>query len=246
MAVNHYFQSGNNISNSNEQNLLESMIIECIKIKGFDLYYLPRQTENLDQIFLEDSSSYFDHFHTIEMYLENVDGYGGDGEMLSKFGIELRQTATFTVSKKVWADAVRNDPNLQLPNRPCEGDILYFPLTKSFMEVRRVEHADPFYQFGKLYVYKLSCELYQYSHETFFTGDVDIDAINARNTDELQNLVQDEYGYGLLAENGDYILKEDFVLKKIEPTSDNEELLSRANNIIDWDVRNPFAEVSKR
>lgn len=244
MAVNFYFQSGKNISNRNEQNLLEGMIIETIKIKGFDLYYLPRNTQNLDMILGEDRSSYFDRYHAIEMYLENVDGFGGDGELLSKFGIEIRETATFTVSRKRWEDETRDDKGLQLPNRPAEGDLLYFPLTKSFFEIRHVEHANPFYQLGKLYVYRLNCELYQYSHETFFTGDVEIDAINARNTDELQNLVLDEYGYALIAENGDYILQDNFILKDIEPISDNEELISDAFNLIDWSESNPFAEAT--
>lgn len=245
MAVSHYFQSGKSISNKNEQNLVESMVQEVIKQVGFDIYYLPRNTENLDEILGEDPSSYFDRYYPVEMYLENVDGFGGDGEMLSKFGIELRETVTFTVARKRWEECVRNDVNLQLPNRPAEGDILYFPLTKSFFEIRKAEHANPYYQLGKLYVYKLSCELYQYSHEVFFTGDTEIDVINERSTDELKNLVLDEYGYALLAENGDYILKDDFSLKKIEPLSDNQELYKRASDIIDWNVNNPFAEIER-
>lgn len=245
MAVNHYWQSGKNIDNANEQNLLERMIVECIQIKGFDMYYLPRNTENLDAILGEDPSSYFDRYSVVEMYLENVDGFGGDGEMLSKFGIEIRESATFTVSRRRWEECTREDMGLQLPNRPAEGDLLYFPMTKSFFEIRKVEHANPFYQLGKLYVYKLNCELYQYSHEVFFTGDTEIDVINDRSTDELKNLVLDEYGYALLAENGDYILKDDYSLKAIEPLSDNEELYTRASAIIDFSVNNPFAEIMK-
>lgn len=243
--INHYFQSGKSISNRNEQNLVESMVQEVIKQVGFDVYYLPRNTENLDEILGEDASSYFDRYYPIEMYLENVEGYGGDGEMLSKFGIELRETVTFTVARKRWEECLRNDNNLQLPNRPAEGDILYFPLTKSFFEIRRAEHANPYYQLGKLYVYKLSCELYQYSHEVFFTGDPEVDVINDRSTDELKNLVLDEYENALLAENGDYILKDDFSIKKIEPLSDNEELYDRASDVIDWNVNNPFAELER-
>lgn len=246
MATNHYWQAGRNLNNPNEQNLLERMITECIQIKGFDLYYLPRQTENLDMILGEDASSYFDHFHVLEMYLENVDGFGGDGEMLSKFGIEIRETATFTVSRSRWEQCTRDDKTLQLPNRPAEGDLLYFPMTKSFFEIRKVEHANPYYQLGKLYVYKLNCELYQYSHEVFFTGDVDIDSINERTTDELQNLVLDELGYALMSENGALIVQEEYNIKSIEPMSDNDELFSRAADIIDFSVNNPFAEVLPR
>lgn len=245
MAVNKFFQSGMNMSNKNEQDLIERMVVESIQIKGFDLYYLPKQTENLNDIMGEDPSSYFDHFHVIEMYLENVNGYG-DGMMLSKFGLELRDTATFTVSRRRWEECTREDTTLQLPNRPVEGDILYFPLTKSFFEIKKVEHDNPFYQLGKLYVYKLDCELYQYSHEVFFTGDAEIDSINSRSTDELKNLALDEYGYGLLAENGDYILKDDYDLKSIEPLSDNEELYSNAlDGLLNTSTTNPFAMIKK-
>lgn len=221
------------------------MVQEVIKQVGFDVYYLPRNTENLDQILGEDASSYFDRYYPIEMYLENVEGYGGEGEMLSKFGIELRESVTFTVSRKRWEECLRNDNNLQLPNRPAEGDILYFPLTKSFFEIRKAEHANPFYQLGKLYVYKLSCELYQYSHEVFITGDSEVDVINSRSTDELKNLITDELGIPILAENGEYIIDDGFSLKKIEPLSDNQELYKRASEVIDWSVSNPFAELER-
>lgn len=243
MATNHYFQAGKNLNNRNEQTLMEGMIIECIKIKGFDLYYLPRNTENLDDIMGEDPSSYFNRYYPIEMYLENIDGFGGDGELLSKFGIEIRETATFTVARRRWEECTRNDAGLQLPNRPAEGDLLYFPMTKSFFEIRRVEHANPFYQLGKLYVYRITCELYQYSHEAFFTGDEEVDSINNRNTDELQHLVNDEYGQAILNEAGGYIIRDDFILKTIEPISDNEELNKKAIGIINWSENNPFAEI---
>lgn len=245
MSVNHYFQSGRSISNPNEQRLMEGMVREVIKQIGFDLYYLPRNTENLDQILCEDASSYFDRYHTIEMYLENVDGFGGNDAMLSKFGIELRDTVTFTVSRTRWEECTRNDKGLQLPNRPAEGDLLYFPLTGGVFEIRKVEHANPFYQFGKLYVYKLNCELYQYSHEIFDTGDAEVDNINNRSTDALTNLVLDEYGQALLAENGGYIILDDYTIKRIDVLSDNDELYDKAANIIDFSVSNPFAEIIK-
>ena len=246
MPTNHYFQSGSSFNNRNEQNLIEGMVQEVIKQVGFDLYYIPRNVENFDSIFGEDTSAYFDRFSLVEMYLENVDGFGGDGAMLSKFGLELRETVTFTVARKRWDEAARKDPNLILPNRPAEADLLYFPLTKSFFEIRRVEHANPFYQLGKLYVYKLSCELYQYSHESFFTGDADVDAINVRTTDQLQNLVLDEIGHAFLTEQNDYVLRDDYSIKKIDTLSDNEELANRASTLIDFSVRNPFAELERK
>lgn len=246
MATNHYFQAGRNIDNRNEQRLIDRMVAEVIQIKGFDVYYIPRRTENFNRLFGEDASSYFDHFHTIEMYLENVEGWGGD-EMLSKFGLEIRESATFTVSRSRWNECTREDQyGLTLPNRPAEGDLLYFPLTKSFFEIRRVEHANPFYQNSKLFVYKLNCELYQYSHEVFDTGDHEVDAINTRSTDELMNLVLDEYGYAILGEDGGYILKNDFVIDNIDPAADNDTIRGLAESIIDWSVNNPLGSIERK
>jgi len=244
--INHYFQAGMNFSNPNEQRLFDGFNREVINSFGFLLYYMPRQTGNLDKLFGEDASAFFDHYHPIPMYLENVDGYGGNSVDLSKFGIELRQTATFSVSRSVWEEAVRKDPTLQLPNRPAEGDLLYFPLTKSFFEIRKIENDSPFYQLGKLYKYNIDCELYQYSHEVIFTGDEDVDAINERTTDELQNLVLDEYGYALLCEDGGYILDEDYSMENIEPISDNDGLDLIAKSLIDFGTVNPFASIPEK
>ena len=166
MSTNHYF---NNIKASNEQNLVEDLVIETIKIHGVDVFYLPRTIVNKDSIFGEDPLSRFSSNKPIEMYMENVNAFSG-GDTLGKFGLEIRDSASFVVSKKRF----QKETGML---RPLEGDIIYFPLTKGFFEIKYVEHENPFYQLGKNYTFKLSVELFQFNEETFATGEPEIDAI---------------------------------------------------------------------
>jgi hypothetical protein len=111
------------------------------------------------------------------MYLENTDGFEGQGAFIQKFGLMMEQSATLVVSRRRWEQMIGRYSAAQLLNRPCEGDLIYFPLTKALFEIKFVQHQDPFYQLGKLYVYKLQVELFQYSSERLDTGVYDIDAI---------------------------------------------------------------------
>jgi len=166
MATNHYF---NNIRASNEQNLVEDLIIESIKIHGVDVYYLPRTIVNKDVLFGEDPLSRFSTNKPIEMYMENVNGFIG-GDSLGKFGLEIKDSASFVVAKRRF----QKETTML---RPLEGDIIYFPLTKGFFEIKYVEHESPFFQLGKNYTFKMSVELFQFNEETFSTGEPEIDAI---------------------------------------------------------------------
>lgn len=169
MAVSHYF---NNIRSFGEQNLIEDLIIETIKIHGIDMFYIPRTLVNKDSLFGEDPISRFTDAKMIEFYLENVNGFEGSNDLLSKFGLQVKDTAILVVSKKRFLKETGSF-------RPLEGDIVYFPLTKGFFEIKYVEHENPFFQLGKNYTFKLSVELFQYSAETFSTGETEIDTIAA-------------------------------------------------------------------
>lgn len=169
MAVSHYF---NNIRSFGEQNLIEDLIIETIKIHGIDMYYIPRTLVNKDSLFGEDPISSFNDAKLIEFYLENVNGFEGSNDLLSKFGMQVKDTATLVLSKKRFLKETGSF-------RPLEGDIVYFPLTKGFFEIKYVEHESPFFQLGKNFTFKLSVELFQYSAETFNTGETEIDTIAA-------------------------------------------------------------------
>ena len=165
MATNKYFI---NYNSRPEQNLLEDLVIESIKIHGFDIYYLPRELNSQPNIFGDDPISSFRQHFIIEMHLQTVDSFEGDGDYISKFGLEIRDSATFIVSKKRFQ-------NITDKFRPMEGDLLYFPLTKKFLEIKFVEHENPFYQLGKNYVYTLKTELFQYSEENVDTNLEEID-----------------------------------------------------------------------
>lgn len=166
MALNNYF---NNINARNEQNLIEDLVIEVIKIHGMDVRYLPRTIVNKDSLFGEDPLSKFTSVKPIEMYMENVNNFIG-GDTLGKFGLEIKDSASFVVSKKRFQ---RETGML----RPLEGDIIFLPLTRGFFEIKYVEHESPFYQLGKNYVFKMSVELFQFNEENFNTGDATIDTI---------------------------------------------------------------------
>jgi hypothetical protein len=167
MATNHYF---NNIRASNEQNLVEDLVIESIKIHGQDVLYLPRTVVNKHSLFGEDPLSAFRSSKTIEMFMENVQGFAGAGDVIGKWGLEIQDNASFTVSKKRF----QKETGMV---RPLEGDLIYYPITKGFFEIKYVEHESPFFQLGKNYVFKLSTELFQFNEETFETGEPEVDAI---------------------------------------------------------------------
>ena len=171
MARNVYFSQGT----ANEQYLIEDIIVESLQVYGQDFYYIPRTLVAKDNILGEDRLSEFKQAYGIEMYLENVDGFEGQGAFIQKFGLMMEQSATLTVARRRWDQLVGRFNQAQLPNRPCEGDLLYFPLTKGLFEIKFVQHQNPFYQLGKLYVYKLQIELFQYASEHIDTGLKDID-----------------------------------------------------------------------
>ena len=169
MARNTYFSQGSTL----ERNLYEDMIIEAVKIYGQDVYYIPRTIVSEDDIFNEDIESKFDKAYLIEMYLESVEGFEGDGTILSKFGLEDRDEATLVVAKRTWEKALFGSGQ----DRPNEGDLIYFTLTKTLMQITFVDHEQPFYQLQNLPVYKLSVEAFEYGDEAVDTGIEEIDEI---------------------------------------------------------------------
>lgn len=173
MATNLYFSQ----KVKSEQNLYEDIIIESLKIYGQDVYYLPRDIVNKNPIFADDVPSRFNSSYKIEMYIENVDGFSGDGDIFTKFGVELRDQATFVVARKRWAQTVKRYDNEITGLRPREGDLVYLPLSNTMFEIMHVEHEQPFYQLSNLPTYKLRCEKFEYNDEDFDTGITAIDSI---------------------------------------------------------------------
>ena len=185
MAKNPCFKFGTN----SEQNVVENLIIECLGIYGQEMFYIPRTLVSKDDILGEDRLSEFKNAYPIEMYFENVDGFGGNGAFMSKFGLMIEQSATLVVARKRWQQAVAQYGQTILPNRPAEGDLLYFPLTGGLFEIKFVQHQNPFYQIGKLYTYKLDVELFQYASERIDTGYNAIDDFESLKTFDIDTSV---------------------------------------------------------
>ena len=245
MSTNFYFQAGNTSGTTNEQRLVEDLIIESLKIYGHDVYYLPRTQVNLDTLFGEDILSQFTQAYPIEMYLTNVEGWAGEKEIFTKFGIEVRDKATFIVAKRRWENSVEQMAQaVQLPERPAEGDLIYLPKTDAMFEIKFVEHLDPFFQVGKFYVYSLQCELWQYSSEAVQTGIDEID-------DDFAERSANVYAYELLAQTSDRILTQDsgsiilssYSTENNNILSDNDDFQTQGQSILDFSIINPFGEV---
>ena len=246
MATNFYFQSGIPGGRSSEQVLMEDIIIECLKIYGFDTYYIPRVAVNEDGILGEDVLNRYSSAYPLEMYMQNVTGFEGDGDLMTKFGVEIRDSVTLVVARRRWDEVIARSGDAVLTTRPAEGDIVYFPLTKAFFEIKFVESTDPFFQVGKLYVYKLQCELMQFSSERFDTGISEIDSIADGDSLDINE-------FNLMLQSGDRALLEEYSpagivlqsynLTTILPNVDNEDFRGEIS-VLDFSERNPFGEIN--
>ena len=254
MPTNVYFDTGT----TSEQRLYEDLIIEQLKIYGQDVYYLPRKIANKDTIFGEDPASSFDDSYIIEMYVDNVDGYMGEQEIIKKFGLELRDDIVFTLSKLRWETLIKNNSDLTA-ERPQEGDLVYFPTTNAFFEIQFVEHEQPFYQQSALPVYKLSCTKWEYSSERVDTGISQIDSLEdslSTDTMNFQFTLENEVGSFLLeSDTGEisYLINEDFTMATQSPNDQGKTFETEAgtttsstgDDILDFSERNPFGEVDE-
>ena len=181
MALNPYFLQGSR----GEQRLVQSLINEHLKIYGQEVTYIPRKYVNQSSIIEEVTSSKFDDNFAIEMYVNTYDGYSGAGDVLTKFGMSLRDEVELTVSRERFEEFIAPfmdaSDDIELASRPREGDLVFFPLGQRLFEIKFVEHEDPFYQLGSNYVYKLKCELFEYEDEVI---DTSIDIIDTQVADE--------------------------------------------------------------
>lgn len=244
--TNFYFQSGIPGGRSSEQLLMEDLTIECLRIYGFDCLYIPRKSINEDTIFTEDPLNSFEYAYPLEMYMKNITGFEGEGDLLTKFGVEIRDSATFIVARRRWDEVVARDGHTQLATRPTEGDVIYFPLTQAYFEIRMVESLNPFFQAGKLYVYQMDCELMRYSSEQFNTGIAEID-------NEASRVSLDMNEYNILLESGgfkikyeyftdSYMINESYDASAIIEGIQNEDFTKQIS-ILDFTEINPFGDI---
>lgn len=237
MATNFYF---NNFQNSQEQLLIENLIIESIKIYGQDMYYVPRVIMNKDEIYGADDISEYNRAYPVEFYIKSVDGFSGDGNFMSKFGLEIRDQVVFSIAQRVFYEEVGLDSNLLRPN---EGDLIHFPLNNKLFKIMYVNKFEMFYQLGALQTWEITCELFEYSSEKFNTGIPAIDSIQQNLSLNIFDwALLDEDGERILDENSDYIVMENFTLETIDALADNSFIQSETDDFLDFTERDPFSE----
>ena len=200
MAKNYYFE---NYGNSMEQSLIEDLVIESIRIYGIDVWYLPRTLVAKDDLLNEDDLSAFNDAYMVEMYIKGVDSFEGEGDFLSKFGLQIRDAVTLTIAQRVYELEVGINTEI---NRPREGDLIYLPLNRKFFEIQHVEHEAIFYQMGSLQTYDLRAELFEYSGEHFNTGSPFLDD-HFESLDTWQKSTSTDFTVEV--RNGIYYLLED-------------------------------------
>lgn len=182
MAINRYFNNfpGQNRFN-NEHRLMEDVIVESIEIMGHQVYYIPRESfDNGDMIFGEYSKSKFDKAYSIEAYLANVEGFEGDGDFFSKFGLEIRDTSNFVISRRAFTRGLPSS----MRHRPQEGDLIFVPLMHRMFEIKFIEKKLMFYSLGNRepYIYEMRCELFRFSEDEIATGVDEIDQVAEENS----------------------------------------------------------------
>lgn len=223
MATNVFFR---NYDNFNEQNLIDDLVIESIQIYGLDVIYVTRSIQGEDSIFNEDDMPLYNETFNFEAYVKNVDGFEGEGDFLSKFGLEIRDSVTFTVAIRTFERFVTKEDQNKV--RPLEGDIIFFPLNQKMYEIKFVEHESVFYQSGALQVYDLRCELIEASGQRFDTGIPDIDEYFTINNMDVTTAARS-------------------TLTAVSNTSnsfaDNLFIEQAADDILDFSETDPFSEV---
>lgn len=171
MATNPFFNQFNNVR---EQTLYEDLVVESIKIFGHDMYYLPRLPIKQDKVMNEYSYSIYEKALPVEIYIKNFDNFEGEGQFLSKFGLEIRDKMTLVMSNRAFFEHVK--PHVD-HERPAEGDCIYIPVMKRIFQINYVDTSALFYGLGKLTTFEMTCDLLEFSNEQFRTGISEIDEL---------------------------------------------------------------------
>jgi hypothetical protein len=214
----------NNFNNYSEQSLIDDLVSESLSIYGHTVYYLPREIVKRDEIWSEDSLSYYRSAFEFDMYIKSYDSYEGDGTFLSKFNLEIRDQVTFTVARRVFGNEIATQrPDIQ---RPREGDLVYSTMMKRIFVIKYVSSTAIYYQMGDLQTWDVVCEVWEYSNERFETGVDEIDSI------------EDQYSTANVYSNTAY------EAAMLDVFAQNQEFQEAGTSVIDWTTVDPFSEGS--
>jgi hypothetical protein len=214
----------NNFNSYSEQSLIEDLVCESLSIYGHTVYYLPREIVKKDEIWSEDSLSYYRTAFEFDMYIKSYDSYEGDGTFLSKFNLEVRDQVTFTVARRVFGNEIATQrPDIQ---RPREGDLVYSTMMKRIFVIKYVSSTAIYYQMGDLQTWDVVCEVWEYSNERFDTGVDEIDSIET------------SYSVSNVYANTDY------EAAMLDVYAQNQEFQEAGASILDWSTVDPFSEGS--
>ena len=222
MATNTFF---NNYSQVQEQSLIDDLVIESIKQYGVDVIYMSRAIKGRDKIFNEDDFPEYNEIFGFEVYVKNMEGFEGEGDFLSKFGLEIRDTLTLTVANRTFERYVTREV-VELV-RPREGDLVYFPLNEKIFEIKYVEHESIFYQMGQTQVFDIQCELIEYANQRFNTGHPSIDNYF------------DDYNTEIIVDANNATLE---ALSITDDNASNLDFELEADGILDFSETDPFSE----
>ena len=224
MATNQYF---NKFKNTAEQRLVQDLVDEAIKIHGVNMVYIPRSLVNKDEVFGEDRLPKFENGRELEMYVDSYEGYEGEGELMTQFGLEVRDEITLTVSRKRFLETFA-DKNYPYPR---EGDLVFFPLSEGLFEINFIEREQNFFNFGKIFSFQLKCSLFRYSGSEFDTGFDQIDGVTSETVDQLFAAQLGSTGSGNFTEG------------EIAYLYDTSGVTGATMNVINWDSTTKVAEL---
>lgn len=213
------------------------------------MLYIPRVLTKLDSLYGEDAQSQYNQAILVELYIKSVDGFTGDGNFMSKFGLQIRDQVVFSIAQRTFNQEVAIITDQIRPN---EGDLIYFPLNNKCFQIKYVNKFEMFYQFGALQTFELTCELFEYSNEQFNTGIPEVDILQQNfSINILDYTLNDEEGNNLLDQDGDYLVTEAYKPDLINPAEENDMFQYGSNNFptgsddfIDFTETDPFSEGS--
>jgi hypothetical protein len=229
-----------NYNNADEQSLHDGLVQESIEIYGEAMWYLPRRAFDIDLIYTEDPQNFFDTVYLSTFYIKNVDGFEGNGSFMSKFGLEIRDQITLTVSDTIFMQDIGNAEGFA---RPREGDLIWFPLNKKLFEVTFVDKFQMFYPLGAIHSYDITCQLYEWNGSTFNTGIPEIDLVQqtlSQNIFDWSMLTED--GSPFMTEDGNYLVLETFGPKNMDVFDQTDDIQQIGDDILNFDENDPFSE----